>query len=465
MKRFWPVLIVLVLVSAVGSLSLVYMPTVKASVQRIARMLSGNSNERAGSGEREEPTQPRAELVANLPNAIRIPAKVVDAFGVKTVATRPPSRPPSLVLTGSLALDTNRLAHVHSRFVGEVVEIGTTSDASGDGAAFTRPVRFGDRVEKDQVLAVLWSTELGEKKSEYVDALSRLKLEQETYARLEKLYKDEAIAERNLREARRNVEAAEIAVARVERTLKVWRMADDEIEAIHKEADLIRKRQITPDDPIAKSWARVELRAPLAGIVLEKNLAVGDIVDTATDLFKIGNLEQLRVWAYVYEEDLPTLLSLPQPIRWQVRLKADPASPLLSGAVEKIGVIIDPAEHTALVSGHVDNPDGHLRAGQFITATIDLPTDPSEVEVPVSAIIDDGQESIVFIQPDPKVPVYAEVPMRLQRRLGSSAVVRPQAESESSHVVLHRGERVVESGAIELRAALEQLKAAERDSR
>ena len=32
----------------------------------------------------------------------------------------------------------------------------------------------------------------------------------------------------------------------------------------------------------------MELRAPIAGTILEKNIAVGDIVDTATDLLKIA---------------------------------------------------------------------------------------------------------------------------------------------------------------------------------
>ena len=97
----------------------------------------------------------------------------------------------------------------------------------------------------------------------------------------------------------------------------------------------------------------------LAGTVLEKNCgSVGDIVDTATDLFKIADLSQLWVWADVYEEDLPTLLALPEPVRWTIRLKSDPAASPMAGWVEKIGDIIDPNQHTALVIGQVDNPRG-----------------------------------------------------------------------------------------------------------
>ena len=148
------------------------------------------------------------------------------------------------MLAGSLALDPNRLAQVHPRFAGEVVEIATVPDeeeCGSNGGTATRPLRFGDEVRKGQLLAVLWSTALGEKKSEYVDALSALRLEMGTLERQEALLKDKAIAVREVREARRNVEAAEIDVERVERTLRSWRLTDAEIAAIRAEADQIRE--------------------------------------------------------------------------------------------------------------------------------------------------------------------------------------------------------------------------------
>src|SRR5512135_1255363 len=166
----------------------------------------------------------RAELVPNRPDTLRVPDDVV----------RTPTRSRTLVLSGSLVLDTHHLAHVHTRFAGEVIELGTVEEPSqgtDGGRTARRPLRFGDRVEKGQLLAILWSSDLGEKKSEYVDALSQLRLDKETLARLEALFRDEATPERNVRESRRAVEADEIAVARAERTLRSWRLTDAEIAA------------------------------------------------------------------------------------------------------------------------------------------------------------------------------------------------------------------------------------------
>jgi len=48
----------------------------------------------------------------------------------------------------------------------------------------------------------------------------------------------------------------------------------------------------------------------MAGVILEKNFTVGDIVDTTHDMFKIADLSRLGVMANVYEEDLPKLVAL-----------------------------------------------------------------------------------------------------------------------------------------------------------
>src|SRR5581483_210442 len=141
---------------------------------------------------------------------LAIPSDVAKALGLKTVqassATRPTTLPP---LNGVLALDSNRLARVHARFTGEVVALGTvqgseTVVADVDTSA-DRALRHGDSVKKGQLLAVVWSKDLGEKKSELIDALSRLRLDQRVLERLRGA-PPEAVPERSLREAERTVE-------------------------------------------------------------------------------------------------------------------------------------------------------------------------------------------------------------------------------------------------------------------
>jgi membrane fusion protein, heavy metal efflux system len=45
----------------------------------------------------------------------------------------------------------------------------------------------------------------------------------------------------------------------------------------------------------------------------------------------------------------------------------------LPGTIDEIGQLIDPNQHTAVVKGHVDNPGRRIKAGQYVTATVDIP--------------------------------------------------------------------------------------------
>src|SRR5262245_62165354 len=71
------------------------------------------------------PSVAMTELVLGRPDTLRLPADVARRLGVQTAKVEKATRPRLLTLAGSLALDANRLARVHARFGGEVVEIGT----------------------------------------------------------------------------------------------------------------------------------------------------------------------------------------------------------------------------------------------------------------------------------------------------------------------------------------------------
>jgi cobalt-zinc-cadmium efflux system membrane fusion protein len=206
----------------------------------------------------------------------------------------------------------------------------------------------------------------------------------------------------------------------------------------------------------------VEVRAPIAGTILERNVAPRDIVDTTANLFLVADLTQLRIWAEAPEGDLPVLQTLPSPIPWTVRLKSDPGAGEMPGAVDKVGTMVDPDHHTVRIMGHVRNQDGRLRPGQLITATIVLPASPDEVAIPAAALVEQGGESFVFVQPDPRVFTFAQRRVAVVRKGRDVVHLRFTAKPQGGHSEaesLRPGDRVVIAGAVELKAALDQRKA------
>jgi cobalt-zinc-cadmium efflux system membrane fusion protein len=392
-----------------------------------------------------------------------------------------------LTLSGALNFDPEYVVSVVPRFGGEVTELMTVKENGQE-----RPIRFGDRVKKGDILAVIWSKDLGEKKSDLVDALFKQWTDEETLKSYQELAKTGDVPEFNLRAARAAVASDRNASEKAEQTLRVWRVPETEIDDVRQEAKQVFDRKGVRDKAKETNWARVEVEAPITGAVVEKNRAIkGAIIDTSSDLFKLADLTRLVVWGYAYEEDLPDLRKLrndyfPKPVPWTViataerrRNGADKAvSPgesgrepgqVASAGMESIGPIIDPNQHTALVIGPVDNADAKLRAGQFIEATVLLAAPEGQAEVPVSAVVEEGGPtgSVVFVQPEADQPVYQMRRVKVARRLQDVILVRSlpdEADRKLGLQELHAGEHVVTHGALVLKGALEdaQEKARER---
>jgi len=386
-------------------------------------------------------------------DSLALPADVAKRLEVQTEPAQPSSLPRTLELSGSLILDADRLAHVHARFPGEVVELGN----SGNGS---RPVAFGQHVHKGQILAVIWSQDLGEKKSELVDGLSQLHLDEDSLQRLADVSLVGAVPDRTLREARRKVEADRIAVSKSLRTLQSWRVPKEEIDEVRAEAARLAHEKTPDRQELVHQWARLDVVAPLDGVIIERNVVLGELVDTSTDLFKIADLSRLGVLAHAYEEDLPTLDGLPQSQRaWSVTVGAGGPAATRIGRFDQVGCIIDPNQHTALVMGWVDNPDGKFRVGQFVNTRLEIPPPPGEVEIPASALCEESDRTYIFVQLEGQA-TYVRRSVAVTRRRGDRVCIRSQPTPEEKSrglEPLRAGERVVVSRVVQLAACLDSL--------
>jgi cobalt-zinc-cadmium efflux system membrane fusion protein len=411
---------------------------------------------KANEEQRAEPAERGVQPVPGATDAVEVLPKVKDKLRIKLEAVSE-AKPRLLEMRGQLTFDPQEISRVRSRFAGEIDQIIEVRDDQASEElrrSVTRPRRPGDFVKKGDLLAVVWSKDLGEKKSELVDALSQLYLDQTVLKDVEEGIAKGIIPEQRGREQRRQVETDLIAVSRARRTLVSWRLSDDEIQEIEKEAKLVRERKGERDLEKQKNWPRVDITSPINGVIAEKNFVGGDFVaDSSSDMFKIANISHLMVWANLYEEDLAALQAYEKQLNgksipWKVRLRNDAGFTPVAGKVTRIGLIVDPVQHTVIVEGTVDNKDFRLRPGENITASVTLPPPEGEVSIPIGALVEDGKESIVF-----KVTgenQFTMIPVHVTRRGLEEAQIKVGQ--------VKKGDKVVSSGAIELKAALEDLK-------
>jgi cobalt-zinc-cadmium efflux system membrane fusion protein len=416
-----------------------------------------------------------ASLAAGGTDTLEVPVDVVQKLGIRTAAVEQATKLRPLELAGSINIYADRFQLVRTYWPGEVVQIGTVEASPQVPPPLetaSKQISLGDRVSKGQLLAVIYNADLGSKKNDLIDALSQLSIDQKQYDALNELYKKGAATEAMLRQATRNVETDINNARRAESYLRTYRVPEEEIKAVKEEAKRIFERGGQHDPEKEKNWPRVEIRAKLDGTVLERNISLGDVVDTSRDLFKIADLNKLTVWANAYEEDLPALQALrPEQRVWKVRLNADPNFEPQTGAIDYIGLLVDPNQHTVPIRGYVDNSKGLLRAGQFVTATIGLPPPADTVVIPAMALDEDGNDSIVMVRvdprkienADPKKEYYAQRRVAVIQRGQQEIYVRSRLKLEQEKQglqTLQPGDQVVTSGVLLLRATLEDLKGA-----
>jgi cobalt-zinc-cadmium efflux system membrane fusion protein len=440
------------------------------------------------------------KLVEGKSHTLEVPPVVAESLGIRPKgkaerleAAKKPTRTRPLVLPGSTALDATKLMRIRARFApAEVVSIGEREeDVIQDGSPkkVKRELRTGDWVEKDQELGVFYSVDVGSKKNDLIDGIVQLRLDQEILDRAQKA-RSGAIPEVFLLTYRRNVESDRNAIARAWNTLKTWGISEKEIRAVEDEGEEIAKRKgkrYDRKEDFAR-WARVVLKAPDSGFLVERNVTKHEIVvDPTINLFQVAKVDRLTVVANAPEEELPTLLKLrPKQRVWTIRTMSSGMEEGIEGPIDEISYLIDVNQHAALVKGHIDNPKPELeidakknhrrlRAGQYITATIELPPPDDVVEVPMSAILDDGKQCLVFVQDKVKKNQYTMRRVEVTHRFATTAFVKSKLTAKQQKLTpeekedgllprrpLALGERVLTSGALELKKELEDLLAKEK---
>ena len=447
------------------------------------------ATEKAGASGNASTTAAVTLVSSGPPHTLEVPEDVRVALGIRragvdqiAIAHKPTWMRP-LTMPGSTMLDPTRILRIRAIFAPSpssprVIEIGQIKEdpsVPGSGQTMMRELRSGDRVTKGDLLAAFYSVDVGNKKNDLIDAVLQYKLDSQILNGAEA--KSESVPSVYLWQYVKNVSGDISLIDRAVNTLRTWGIAEEEIQAVRDEAEKIRPedvrkrlKQHTKAD--FDRWARVEIKAPDDGIILERNVSLHEaVVDNTVNLFQLAKLEpggfgpRLMVTANCPEDDLPKLDALPaNQRRWKVTTVG---SAPIDGFIDDISLIIDPNQHTAVVKGHLDNKEGRIRGTQFASATVELPPPKDVVEVPTNAVIDDGQQSIVFVQTDAEKQNYTVRRVELTNRFDKTVFVRskPFAKGEEltpeeaemgmlSKQPLLPGDRILESGVGELKIAL-----------
>jgi cobalt-zinc-cadmium efflux system membrane fusion protein len=265
----------------------------------------------------------------------------------KTAKAETRSLPTVITANGTVSPDVNRTIHVTSLGAGRVVDLR---------------VKLGDYVKQGQTLLVISSPDLSAAFSDYQKAKADELLSHKALDRAQMLYDRGAIAAKDLETSQDTEDKAKVDVETAEHHV-----------------------QILGADPAHPS-PLIDLKAPVAGTIVEQNVAGYEGVkslDNTPNLFTVADLGQVWVVSDVFENDLGEVHVGDFA---EIRLNAFPDR-LFKGKVADISRVLDPNTRSAKVRIVLGNADGALRPGMYAVATFRSRKLTNRVVVPSTAIM------------------------------------------------------------------------------
>ncbi len=203
-------------------------------------------------------------------------------------------------------------------------------------------------------------------------------------------------------------------------------------------------------DPLGEGEevAHYAIHAPFDGTILEKDVVVEERVGPQTKLFDLADLATVWVQADIYEKDLAGLEGLQgKAIRFRSSAYAERT---FAATVFYTGEVVDPETRTVRMMAEAENPDRLLKPGLFVEIELPVGTASEVVQVPTSAVQTDEGETFVFVRQAPDEFVRRDV---ILGREGANVVEVVEG--------LRGGEPVAVQGAFALKAELKRGELAE----
>ena len=168
-------------------------------------------------------------------------------------------------------------------------------------------------------------------------------------------------------------------------------------------AKSIQKRigdKVDKDDLLAtiesnQSLTVYQLKAPIAGTVIERQISLGEYVSEQKPAFVIADLSTIWVDLSIYRQDLRRVR-----LSDEVLIDPDDGRGEIKGTISYIAPVGSSETQTALARVVLPNTDGRLRPGLFATARLVLATRNVAVAVRAGAIQMLEGKTVVFVRED-----------------------------------------------------------------
>jgi len=257
-----------------------------------------------------------------------------------------------LTLTGTIAPDENKMVNVFPMVSGVAEDVH---------------VQLGDVVQKGQILAIMHSAEMAGFTKDYVSSEADLRSAKRTLESTQDLYKGGLASQKDLEDAESDYQKA---VAENNRAGAVTEINKSNGEGY-------------------------EIKAPISGFVVEKNLNSGTQVraDNSQNLFTIADLSSVYVLINVYESDIASVKT-GDPVKITTLSFPDK---VFTGKIDKIDNMLDPDSKVIHARVKIANPGNLLKPEMFANVQIKGTSGTDLPYVDANTLIFDNDRDYILV--------------------------------------------------------------------
>lgn len=375
-------------------------PTLPELLNRSAARHAEHGNEGEGEKKPQEKDPKRENAEKSLPSIKRSEATLEEA-GVKTDTVKEQMIGDYVTAHGHVDFDQNRYAHLSTR---------------ASGSAWSVFKQRGDEVKKGDVLALIASPELARLKFDLQQTLLTVQTRKAYYQRLKMA--GSATAAKDLESAEFALRDTRIALSKDQQSLQNLglNVSLDGLAALSDEQVAARLRTLGIPDTLVQRLDESSLTnnllpmyAPFDGMVIERDIVIGEMVNPTTPQFILADLSQLWICMHLRLEDVGRLKG-----GQEVAFHLDgPDEDAPAAKIVWISAAVDEKTRTVLVRAVVANPQARIRPNTFGDARI-LVGRQKRLIVPNEALQFDGTSHLLFVRGARDESATEYLPRRVQ---------------------------------------------------
>jgi cobalt-zinc-cadmium efflux system membrane fusion protein len=248
------------------------------------------------------------------------------------------------------------------------------------GRVYQVYAKVGDYVREGQVLMTLEGLDIGEIKAGFLKTKAALEYAKANFERQKKLFDEKIGSQKALLESQ----------AEYEKALAEFEAEDERIHSVGLNDEDVANGKNGEEH----TSGTLPIKSQINGIVVERNVVIGQFIDATTNAFTIINTNTVWIDGQIYEKDLAKITRKTDVLFTAAAYQNEK----FNGRIIYIGQTVDEQSRTITIRGEFSNPYNKLKPNMFGELKVPHSTKTDAIMIPNESVVKETGQEYVFIQ-------------------------------------------------------------------